>query len=145
MNFINQHKGDVFMKKKVVKSWVTYEKDELEKLILKLAKEGQSCSRIGAVLRDQYGIPSTRVMGIRIQEVVDKTMKREVPDDMFDLLEKAVNLHVHLSNSKKDRKARHDFESIESRIRRLAKYYRSEGKIQKDWKYTIDKAKLMVK
>lgn len=131
--------------KKAVKSWVTYDKDELEKLILKLAKEGNASSKIGVILRDQYGIPSTKVMGIRIDKVVEKEVKRDVPDDLFDLLEKAVNLHAHVNKYKKDRKSRHDLDYVESKIRRLAKYYRASKKLPKTWEYTIDKAKLLVK
>ncbi|MFH1630780.1 MAG: 30S ribosomal protein S15 [Candidatus Aenigmatarchaeota archaeon] len=131
--------------KKMVKSWVTYDKDELEKLISKLAKESHSSSKIGMILRDQYGIPSTRVMNVRVQKVVSKYIKSDVPDDMFDLLAKAVNLHNHTTSNKKDNKSRHDLASVESRIRRLAKYYKKTGKIPNTWEYTINKAKLLVK
>ena len=137
-------KGDG-IPKKAIKSWVTYEKDELEKLLIKLAREGHSTSKIGIILRDQYGIPSTRVMGIRMYQAASKGSKKELPDDLFDHLTKAVQLHIHVTNNKKDRKSRHDLDFVESRIRRLAKYYRSEGKIAKSWEYTIDKAKLLVK
>ena len=41
-------------------SWVKYKPKELEDIIEKLAKKGLSASRIGTVLRDQYGIPSVR-------------------------------------------------------------------------------------
>jgi small subunit ribosomal protein S15 len=34
---------------------------------------------------------------------------------------------------------------IESKIRRLAKYYKREGKLPEDWAYNLEQAKLLVR
>ena len=40
--------------------WVMYSDEEIEDLIVKLHKEGNSSSEIGIILRDQYGVPSVK-------------------------------------------------------------------------------------
>ena len=124
--------------------WVTYEKDEIEALVAKLAKDGNSSAMIGQLLRDQYGIPDVRKYGIRVSRVAHAAVPREIPEDMLDLLRQAVNLHRHLAEKKKDSKGRHSLDRIESKIRRLAKFYVREKKLPKDWTYSIEKAKMIV-
>ena len=42
--------------------WIEYSNEEIEELILKLRKEGNSTSTIGIALRDQYGIPDVKLV-----------------------------------------------------------------------------------
>jgi small subunit ribosomal protein S15 len=126
-------------------SWLGYDKGEIESLITKLAKEGMTNAKIGIALRDQYGIPDVRVAGIRVAKVTEGHVPREVPEDMYNLIQQAVGLHKHLQENKKDAKAIHGVELVESKIRRLGKYYVRKGKLPVGWKYTIEKAKLIVK
>ncbi len=125
--------------------WIAYDKEETEKIIIKLAKEGKTSSEIGLVLRDQYGIPDVSILGLSISKVIDKDFRKEVPEDLYNLIEKAVNLHKHMEKNKKDSKSKHGLELLESKIRRLGKYYSRKGRLPKDWQYSIDKAKLLVK
>jgi len=131
--------------KKVKLTWVSYEKDEINQLIVKLVKEGKPNAEIGIILRDQYGIPDVREFGLRVAKVADTERKKEIPEDLFNLIKKAVNMHKHMGTNKKDTKNKHSLELIESKVRRLGKYYVKKGKLPKDWKYTIEKAKLWVK
>lgn len=124
--------------------WVTYEKDEIEALVAKLAKEGRSSAMIGQLLRDQYGIPDVRKFGIRIAKVAQAAAPREIPEDLFNLLKQAVSVHKYLDANKKDAKARHAVDRIESKIRRLVKVYVREKKLPKDWSYSLEKAKILV-
>jgi len=125
--------------------WLEYDKEEIISLILKLAKEGNTPSKIGIILRDQYGIPDVRMLGLRVSKVVETEIKKEVPENMYSLMKKAVNMHRHLNEKKKDTKGKHSLELVESKIRRLGKYYVRTGKLPEDWKYTIEMAKLLVK
>ncbi len=126
-------------------AWLAYEKNEIETLIGRLAKEGNTNAQIGTMLRDQYGIPDVRALGIRVAKVTEKEAAKEVPEDMYSLIKQAVSLHRHLQENKKDAKAIHGVELVESKIRRLGKYYVRKGKLPEGWKYTIDKARLIVK
>lgn len=131
--------------KRIRQEWLIYDKDEAEKLITKLAKEGKTSSQIGILLRDQYGIPDVRTFGLRVTKIMEKTVKKEVPEDLYNLLKKAVNIHKHLAENKGDAKAIHGVELVESKIRRLGKYYARTGKLPRDWKYSAEQAKLLVK
>ena len=126
-------------------SWLMYDKEEIKELILKLAREGKTNAQIGLILRDQYGVPDVRALDMKISKVTQEEVKKEVPEDMYNLLVQAVNLHKHLQQSKKDNKALHGLHLVESKIRRLGKYYVKNKKLPPGWKYSIDRAKLLVK
>ena len=122
--------------------WLGYDKDEGKNLVKKLEKEGKTSSEIGMILRDQYGIPDARSLGLRVSKVMQK---KEITEDMYNLMKKVVNLHRHLQENKGDSKSKHGLELAESKIRRLGKYYSRKGRLPRDWKYSIEKAKLLVK
>lgn len=124
--------------------WVTYEKDEIEALVTKLAKEGNSSAMTGQLLRDQYGIPDVRKHGVRISETIQAVSPREIPEDLFNLLKQTVTLHKHMASNSKDSKSRHSLDSLESKVRRLGKFYVRSKKLPKDWTYSLEKAKLLV-
>jgi small subunit ribosomal protein S15 len=126
--------------------WVRYKKDEIEKLVIKLAKEGNSSSRIGLILRDQFGIPSVKtITGKTITQIMrQNNLYPELPEDLFNLLKKAVNLRDHLMKNKKDFTSKRGLELLESKIRRLGKYYIRKKILPEDWKYDPEKAKLIV-
>ena len=64
---------------------------------------------------------------------------------MYNLIKKAVQLHYHMGKNKRDYTSKRGLELTESKIRRLAKYYKKEGMLPVDWKYDVDKARLLVK
>ncbi len=70
---------------------------------------------------------------------------KELPEEMFNLVRRAVNLHNHLQKNKHDYTSLRGYEITESKIRRLAKYYKARGVLPLDWKWSIEKAKLLVK
>lgn len=131
---------------KIVPKWSKYTKEDVEKLILKLAKERHSSAQIGLILRDQYGIPDVKTLTRKsVSEIIKKHgISYEVPEEMMSLLKKAVNLHAHLGQSKRDKLSRYGLQNLESRIRRFGKYYSRKGKLPKNWKYNIEQAKLIV-
>lgn len=125
--------------------WLMYEPAEIEKLIVKLAKEGNQNSKIGMILRDQYGVADVRSLNMKISKISEKEVKKEVPDDMYNLIKRAVMLRRHLNANHHDAKALHGLELMESKIRRLGKYYARTGRLAKNWKYSAEEAKLLVK
>ena len=62
----------------------------------------------------------------------------------MNLLERAVKLHGHMKIHRKDSISKHGLELIESKIRRLSKYYRATKKLPAGWKYDAESAKLIV-
>lgn len=130
--------------KKITPDWLIYDKDEVKDIIIKLAQEGYTDSIIGMMLRDQYGIPDVSQLDLKISDITKQVNEREVPEDLLFLLKRAVKVHKHVDNNKADGKNRHGLDLIESKIRRLAKYYRKIDKLPKDWRYSRERAELIV-
>ena len=148
----SRKKGKSGSKKPMLKTapWVKLKKEEVEEIIVKLAKKGHSSAEIGLILRDQYGIPSIKVKELHMEERISKIMKAHkayppFPEDMYNLLRKAVLLHAHMNKNKRDYTSKRGLQITESKIRRLAKYYKGQKAIPADWRYDIDKATLLVK
>jgi small subunit ribosomal protein S15 len=127
-------------------SWVSFSKEEIESLIIKLLKEGKIESEIGLILRDQYGVPSVkRVTGKKLTAILrEKKSENKYPSDLIQLIKRAVRMRNHLKNNKKDLSNTNSLKRVESKIMRVVKYYRGK-KLPKDWKYEPEKAALLVK
>ena len=127
--------------------WVTYSDKEIEEFILKFTREGRSPSEIGVVLRDQYGIPSVKaVTGEKITEILKRNEQaQEYPEDIMNLIKRAVNIRDHLKENPKDLHTKRGLTIIESRIRRLGKYYVGDGALPEGWRYDPQEAALLVK
>ncbi|BDZ67278.1 30S ribosomal protein S15 [Methanobacterium ferruginis] len=127
--------------------WVEYSTEEIEEIILKLRKEGKSTSVIGVILRDQYGIPDVKsVTSMKITQILEKHgQTEEYPEDLMNLIRKAVNIREHLKENPKDLHTKRGLQLVESRIRRLVKYYTREGVLPEGWRYDPKKAALLVK
>jgi len=120
--------------------------EDVELLVVELAKKGYTPSMIGVILRDQFGIPLVKqVTGKKLNEILEKHgVKLPVPEDLIYLMKKAVNLRRHLDEHPKDLHAKKGLIEIESKIHRLVKYYKRVGKLPPDWTYTPESAKLIV-
>lgn len=144
----SRKKGKSGSKKPLAKAhWVEYSKEEVERLIVKLAKDGFQSAQIGLVLRDQYGVPSVKVITKkRIMDILEENkISPKIPEDLFNLLKKVVNAREHMEKNKKDATSKHGLELLESKIRRLVKYYRRTGKLPVDWAYEPERAKLIIR
>lgn len=127
--------------------WVEMSPEDIEALIVKLYRKGESAGKIGLILRDQYGIPLSPLhTGKRISQVLkDNNLTPKIPEDLMNLIKRAVNLDKHREVNKQDMVSKRGMQLIESKIRRLGKYYIREGKLPADWKYNIGQAKLLVR
>ena len=142
-------KGKSSSKKPVGKrsvGWIRASKSEVEAVIEKLAREGESEARIGVVLRDQYGVPNAKlVLGQSISSFLkEKNLAPKFPSDLMDLIRTAVGLRKHLKQNPRDVQNKVKLTHIESKIRRLVRYYRGK-KLPKDWTYVPEEAALLVK
>ncbi|ADY00599.1 30S ribosomal protein S15P [Vulcanisaeta moutnovskia 768-28] len=123
---------------KVTPSWVSYTQEEVEQLVIELAKRGFSPSMIGIILRDQYGIPLIKpILGKSITEVLQgHGLAPQIPEDLMNLIRMAVKIRKHLEEHPKDLSARRGLNLVESKIHRLIKYYKRVGKLPQDFTYT---------
>jgi len=120
-----------------VPTWVKKNPEEIEDLVLKYAKEGLRPSEIGIKLRDQYSIPLTRqIVKKSITEILEqKGVKPDMPEDLNNLVTKALGLQKHLKAHKSDRRNVRSLELLEAKVHRLSSYYKEIGRIPKTWKY----------
>ncbi len=118
-------------------TWVKQSPVEIEELVVKYAKEGLTPSKIGIKLRDQYAIPITRqIVKKSITEILEeKGVKTDMPEDLNNLVNKALGLQKHLKEHKSDKRNVRSLELLEAKVHRLSSYYKKIGKIPKTWKY----------
>ncbi|OIO41451.1 30S ribosomal protein S15 [Candidatus Pacearchaeota archaeon CG_4_9_14_3_um_filter_31_7] len=120
--------------------WITMKNEEIENLVLQLHKDRESKSKIGLILRDNYGIPNVKkIIGKSIMEILDIKNIKEKPEDLMNLIRKANFLKKHLEKNKRDKSAKRGLQLIESKIRRLSKYYKKKNVLIEDWKYTKER------
>ena len=127
-------------------TWATLSREEVVEEAVKLAKGGASSAQVGTVLRDSYGVPSVRaVTGERLAPLLaSHGVKPELPEDLQALLKRVVHLQRHLDTHPKDLANRRGLSLMESRIRRLAHYYRQHKLLPATWRYTSSTAVLQV-
>lgn len=127
-------------------NWLGYSQQEIELIIEELAKKGYSSSQIGVVLRDQFGVPLAKtVIGKKIGKVLEERgLAPKIPEDLFNLIKRAVNLRRHIDEQPKDELSKRGLIFTESKIRRLTRYYKKVGKLPYSWEYDPQTAKLLV-
>ncbi|MEM0372300.1 MAG: 30S ribosomal protein S15 [archaeon] len=132
---------------KVKPEWIQYSKEEINELVVKLFKEGKPISEIGGILRDQYGIPSVKaITGKSVSKILSaEKLLPKWPEDLMNLFKKAVRLKRHLDSNKADKINARRLQLTESKIKRLVNYYKTTGRVPKDWHYKPEEAALLIK
>ncbi|KAE9415032.1 hypothetical protein Angca_008259 [Angiostrongylus cantonensis] len=120
-----------------VPSWLKLSSSDVQEQIVKLAKKGLRPSQIGVILRDSHGVAQVRrVTGNKIFRILKaKGMAPEIPEDLYHLIKKAVSIRKHLEHSRKDIDSKYRLILVESRIHRLARYYKTTRQLPATWKY----------
>lgn len=127
-------------------AWSNTDVKAIEKVIVDLKKEGYSSSSIGLVLRDQYGVPDVKlIMGKRIDQIIkDNGLQSDIPEDLRNLMMKALGLRKHLVENKNDLHNKRQLQLTESKVRRLVKYYVSSGRLPGGWSYKPETAEILL-
>ena len=125
-------------------TWLRYKSKEIELLAVKLAKEGKTPSIIGMILRDVYGIPDIKqVTGKSLGKILsEKKLASALPEDLIALIRKSISVTKHHVANKMDTTAQRGIALTEAKIHRVAKYYKSIGRLDKSWKYNRESAGL---
>ena len=126
--------------------WVERSAEEVENLVVKLARKGLSKSMIGIILRDSYGIPLVKVVsGKKISEILEaKEIESVLPEDLLNLVKKALNIRKHMETNHKDLQGKKGLQRTESKIFRLTKYYKRKGVLPIDFKYKPEQIRTLV-
>ena len=129
-------------------SWLTkvVSPQDVEDHCCKLAKKGLTPSQIGVILRDSHGIPQVRsVTGSKILRILKKNgLAPAIPEDLYCLIKKAVSISKHLEKNRPDTDAKFRLILVESKIHRLARYYRRTRQVTPNWKYESATASALV-
>ena len=126
--------------------WSNTNKEEIENTIQQLASGGKGPSEIGMILRDRYGVPDvTMVTGKNIGTILkEKNVASKVPEDIQSIILNVLDLNKHLLKNKKDVHNKRSLNNMISKIRRLEKYYHREGVLPEDWKFSIQRAEMLI-
>jgi len=126
--------------------WVELSSEEVENEVVKLARKGFSQSLIGVVLRDSYGIPLVKVVtGKSVNQILkEHDIEAPLPEDLTNLVKKALILRKHLESNHKDLESKKGLQRTESKIYRLIKYYKGKKLLASDFKYDPDKIRTIV-
>tara|TARA_Y100000310_G_scaffold316947_1_gene369241 strand:- start:844 stop:1197 length:354 start_codon:yes stop_codon:yes gene_type:complete len=102
-------------------TWVKIKEPELKKIIAELA-EKNSPSKIGIILRDQYGIPTTKIFGKKLNAYL-KELGVEKKETLENAEKKLNAIKEHLKKNITDKKAKHKLQKSQSHLNVLKKYY----------------------
>jgi small subunit ribosomal protein S13e len=132
--------------KRAPPSWCKISSQDVCDRIVQMAKKGMYPSQIGVILRDSCGVPQvSSITGAKILRVLKKNgIAPEIPEDLYHLMKKAVSVRKHLEKFRKDKDAKFRLILIESRIHRLARYYKRTRKIPANWRYNYAMASSIV-
>jgi small subunit ribosomal protein S15 len=138
--------GSVRPYRKETPEWSNTDVQEIEKIIVDLRKNGMSSAEIGLTLRDKYGVPDVKLAtGKRVSEILkEKGLESEIPEDLRNLMIKALGMRKHLSENKKDLHNKRQLQLTESKVRRLVRYYTGTGRLPKGWVYKPDTAEILL-
>lgn len=120
-------KGKSGSKKPISKTapeWLSYKPEEIEAIIVKLAKQEKAAAQIGLILRDTYGVPDVRlILKKRIGQVLKaNNLAPAEPEAITALKKREARALAHAEMHKKDMMTKRGLQLIRSKIRRLAKH-----------------------
>ncbi len=126
--------------------WSDVDEGDVEDRVVELAEQGHSPSEIGLKLRDEgvtgTPVPNVKlVTGKKVTEILEeKDADPELPEDLRNLMERAVRLREHVEANPQDKQNKRALQNTESKVRRLVNYYRGD-EVDADFKYSYDNAK----
>lgn len=126
--------------------WLELNAKDIEQIVLELSGQGMSSSEIGLILRDRHEVPDVKLATEKkiTQILKEKNVGPKVPEDLQNLITRALELKKHLDLNLKDVHNKRALQLMESKIRRLVKYYKNKGDLPEDWIYDIKTAEILI-
>jgi small subunit ribosomal protein S13e len=127
-------------------TWNKLEAVRVKDEIVKFARKGMTASQIGVIMRDSMGVAQVKsITGSKILRILKASgLAPRLPEDLYHLIKKAVTIRKHLEANRKDKDSKFRLILVESRIHRLARYYRSKKQLPANWKYDSSNASTLV-
>lgn len=118
-------------------AWLQTTSRRIVDMVCQLSRKGKLPSDIGMELRDSMGIAQVKnVTGRKILRILKHNgLAPEIPEDLHFLVERATKMRTHLMRETKDRDTKYRLILVESRIHRLARYYKRVKQLPPTWKY----------
>ena len=85
--------------------WLKFSEQDVEAIVLKLAKQGLTSEKIGLVLRDSYGIPKAKLIGKKISQIL-KEHNLYKNASLTNLENKQNTIQKHIEKHKQDKKSK---------------------------------------
>ena len=126
--------------------WSDIDEDAIVERVVELAEQGHSPSEVGLKLRDEgvQGIPVPDVKlatGKKVTEILeDNDADPDLPEDLRNLMQRAVRLREHMDENPGDYQNKRALQNTQSKIRRLADYYRGD-ELDEEFTYEYEDAK----
>eukprot|EP01024_Parvocaulis_polyphysoides_P021234 TRINITY_DN2005_c0_g1_i1.p3 TRINITY_DN2005_c0_g1~~TRINITY_DN2005_c0_g1_i1.p3 ORF type:complete len:152 (-),score=28.79 TRINITY_DN2005_c0_g1_i1:243-698(-) len=138
--------GSALPYKKTPPAWLKTTGKEVADMICKFARKGLTPSQIGVTLRDQHGVAQVgSVTNSKILRILRAHgLAPEIPEDLYFMIKKAVSMRKHLDRNRRDKDSKFRLILVESRIHRLARYYKLNKKLPPNWKYESATASALV-
>eukprot|EP01125_Pyxidicula_operculata_P012059 TRINITY_DN394_c0_g1_i2.p1 TRINITY_DN394_c0_g1~~TRINITY_DN394_c0_g1_i2.p1 ORF type:complete len:152 (+),score=29.60 TRINITY_DN394_c0_g1_i2:48-503(+) len=138
--------GSALPYKRTPPSWVKLTAEQVNDHVCKLAKKGLTPSQIGVILRDSHGVGQVKsITGNKVLRILKgQGLAPEIPEDLYFLIKKAVNVRKHLERNRKDKDSKFRLILIESKIHRLSRYYKKVKTLPPTWKYESATASALV-
>ena len=126
--------------------WVELSSEEVENEVVKLARRGHTKSMIGTIMRDSRGVPLVKIVaGKKISQILEENdIQAALPEELTNLVKKALSIRKHLETNHKDLEARKGLGRVESKVYRLIKYYKKKKILAPDFKYDPEKIRTLV-
>lgn len=107
--------------------WLKYTEEEVKQIILKIIEKEPNISseKIGLILRDNYGIPKTKIYGFSISDVLREANKYEDPNKK-NLTKKVEKLEKHISKNKGDKKTGRSLILSKAKLKKVNDYLASK-------------------
>ena len=108
-------------------SWLKLKQEEVEKIVLDLAKQGLTTEKIGLVLRDNYGVPTTKLYGKKITQIL-KEKNIGPKSSLYNAEKNRDKLNAHFEKNKQDKKAKYALIEKSATALKLKKYQTRKAK-----------------
>jgi small subunit ribosomal protein S15 len=101
--------------------WLKMSEEDLKKVIKELADKYQP-AQIGIILRDQYGVPSTKVYGKKLKAYL-KELGVDSNPDLENAQKKFDRITEHMKENVTDKRSKHKMQKAQTRLNILRKYF----------------------
>ena len=107
--------------------WLKMKEEDVKKIIAEVAEKYKQPAQIGLVLRDQYGIPTTKIYGKKLAKYLEE-LGIESSKELENSEKKVGRMKEHLKKNITDRRSKHKLQKAQSRFNILKRYFGKKSK-----------------